>query len=66
MLRMQKAENVAIWTDQFKEREVRMKFKAKLPGKMNEQGLSREKRIQERGVWKMYGWNLRRVCLVRR
>ena len=45
-----KAENVAIQTDRLKEREVRMKFQAKLLEKMNERELSREEGIQERGV----------------
>lgn len=56
-----KAENVAIQTDQLKERKVRMKLQAKLLGKMNEWGLSRKESRREELVWKMYGWTLRRV-----
>ena len=42
-----KAVNVAIWTDRLKEKGMKIKFQAKLLGKMNERGLSREERIQE-------------------
>ena len=45
-----KAENVAIRTDRLKDREVRMKFQAKLLVKMNELGLSRDEVAQEAGV----------------
>ena len=50
MQNAKKAENVATQTDRLKEREVRMKFQAKLLEKMNERELSREEGIQERGV----------------